>query len=133
MRSTALRDREPLAAAGSQQITVYTNSEPILSHIGSIIEPDDILGAQFSLPFSMAMRLHHGGRGVNGGNGFWDYPRVDLKDPAAGDCARRSKCVVAEGTNGPRSTRAPASRSRRADGRRMREIVPTRKGCRRTR
>ena len=70
------RDRVPFQPNRWKRIIVYTNSEPILSHIGSIIEPDDILGAQFSLPFSMAMRLHHGGRGVNGGNGFWDYPNM---------------------------------------------------------
>src|SRR5688572_4262647 len=88
------RDREPLAPEQIKSIRVYTNSEPILSHIGSILEPSDILGAQFSLPFSIAMRLHNGGRGVNGGNGFWDYPRVDLKDPQLLATTRKVTCLV---------------------------------------
>jgi branched-chain amino acid transport system substrate-binding protein len=38
-----------------------------------------LIGAQFSMPFSVAMRLHHGGRRLQGGNGFWDYLKVDLQ------------------------------------------------------
>ena len=77
-------------------VRVATNSEPILSHIGSIMEPDDILGAQFSLPFSVAMRLHNGNRGVQGGNGFWDYTDVDFKDPELLETARKVSVFVAE-------------------------------------
>ncbi len=73
------RDREPVSADQVKQITVYTSNPRLFVHVGSIIEPDDVLGAQFSLPFSIAMRLHHGGRGVLGGNGFWDYPNINLK------------------------------------------------------
>jgi 2-methylcitrate dehydratase PrpD len=123
-----LRDREAFQPRDVRQITVYTNSEPILSHIGSIIEPDDILGAQFSLPFSMAMRLNHGGRGVNGGNGFWDYPRVDLKDPVLVDCARRVKCVVADRNEWAAVDKGAGIEVELADGRRLREIVSYSKG-----
>ena len=90
------RDETPLTPDNVKSITVATNSEPILSHIGSITEPTDILGAQFSLPFSMAMRLHHGGRGVKGGNGFWDYVDVDCTDPALVETARKVKVTVAQ-------------------------------------
>ncbi len=123
-----LRDREPLVPEQVKQITVYTNSEPILSHIGSIIEPDDILGAQFSLPFSMAMRLHHGGRGVNGGNGFWDYPRVNLKDPALVASARRVKCVVADRNEWSAVDKGAGIEVETTDGRKLREIVAYSKG-----
>jgi 2-methylcitrate dehydratase PrpD len=78
---------------------VSTNSEPILSHIGSIVEPGDILGAQFSLPFSVAMRLHHGGRRMEGGNGFWDYIDIDLKDPALLETARKVRVEVTDDTS----------------------------------
>jgi 2-methylcitrate dehydratase PrpD len=107
---------------------VYTNSEPILSHIGSIIEPVDILGAQFSLPFSMAMRLHHGGRGVNGGNGFWDYPRVDLKDPKLLATARSVHCVVADRNEWSAVDKGAGIEVETTDGRRLREIVAYSKG-----
>lgn len=123
-----LREREPLAPGQVKAITVYTNSEPILSHIGSIIEPDDILGAQFSLPFSLAMRLHHGGRGVNGGNGFWDYPKVDLKDPQLLASARKVKCVVADNAEWARVDKGAGIEVETTDGRRIKEIVPYSKG-----
>jgi 2-methylcitrate dehydratase PrpD len=124
----ALREREPLRPQDVAQMTVYTNSEPILSHIGSIVEPEDILGAQFSLPFSMAMRLHHGGRGVNGGNGFWDYPRVDLRSPAILETARRVKCVVADRNEWAAVDKGAGIEVQTLDGRRLREIVPYSKG-----
>ncbi len=123
-----VRDREPLAAEQVRQITVYTNSEPILSHIGSIIEPGDILGAQFSLPFSMAMRLHHGGRGVRGGNGFWDYPHVNVKDPRLVATARKVKCAVAKDAEWASVDKGTGIEIETTDGRRIREIVAYSKG-----
>jgi len=91
-----IRDETPLRPEDVKAIRVATNSEPILSHIGSIMEPDDILGAQFSLPFSVAMRLHNGNRGVQGGNGFWDYTEVDFKDKELLETARKVSVFVAE-------------------------------------
>lgn len=122
------RDREPLTADQVRQITVYTNSEPILSHIGSIIEPEDILGAQFSLPFSMAMRLHHGGRGVHGGNGYWDYPSINLRDPKLVATARTVKCVVAKEAEWASVDKGAGIEIETTDGRRIREIVAYSKG-----
>lgn len=123
-----LRDREPLTPGQVKSITVYTNSEPILSHIGSIIEPQDILGAQFSMPFSLAMRLHHGGRGVNGGNGYWDYPNVNLKDPRLLETARNVKCVVPDNAEWARVDKGAGIEVETTEGRRLREIVPYSKG-----
>ena len=91
-----IRDETPLRPEDVNAVRVATNSEPILSHIGSIMEPDDILGAQFSLPFSVAMRLHNGNRGVQGGNGFWDYTDIDFKDPELLETARKVSVFVAE-------------------------------------
>ena len=91
-----LRDRRQFGPEEVKEVRIATNSEPILSHIGSILEPNDILGAQFSMPFSVAMRLHHGGRGLRGGNGFWDYLEVALDDPALLETARKVKVVVAD-------------------------------------
>ena len=122
------RDREPFKADQVESIIVYTNSEQILSHIGSIVEPEDILGAQFSLPFSMAMRLHHGGRGVNGGNGFWDYPKVDVKNPVLVRTARKVKCVVPQNAEWERVDKGAGIEVILTDGRRVKEIVPYSKG-----
>ncbi|MBL24819.1 MAG: hypothetical protein CMM48_13080 [Rhodospirillaceae bacterium] len=90
-----LRDQKDFGPDDLDELIVYTNSEPILSHIGSITEPTDILGAQFSLPFSTAMRIHHGGRGMEGGNGFWDYLEVDVKNQALIETANKIKVMVA--------------------------------------
>lgn len=123
-----LRERETIDPDQVEQMLVYTNSEQILSHIGSIIEPEDILGAQFSLPFSMAMRLHHGGRGVNGGNGFWDYPKVDVKDPVLVNTARKVKCLVPTGAEWKAVDKGAGIEVIMKDGRRLKEIVAYSKG-----
>ena len=83
-----LREKHPLVSNDISSITVYAN-EAVLGHVCAITEPTDVLGAQFSLPFSLAMRLHHGGRGVHGGNGFWDYPKVNVRDPSLVATARK--------------------------------------------
>jgi 2-methylcitrate dehydratase PrpD len=123
-----LRDRETFSPEDIDRILVYTNSEQILSHIGSIIEPQDILGAQFSLPFSLAMRLHHGGRGVNGGNGFWDYPKVDVKDPTLVNTARKVKCQVADKSEWSAVDKGAGIEVILKNGRHLTEIVPYSKG-----
>jgi len=122
------RDRESFGPEQVEDIKVYTNSEPILSHIGSIIEPEDILGAQFSLPFSMAMRLHHGGRGVKGGNGFWDYPNINVKDPKLVATARKVRCVVANNSEWEKVDKGAGIEIKLTDGRTIKEIVPYSKG-----
>jgi 2-methylcitrate dehydratase PrpD len=122
------RDERPIAPNQVDSITVATNSEPILSHIGSIIEPDDILGAQFSLPFSVAMRLHHGGRGVKGGNGFWDYVEVDFRDPALLETARKVRVVIADNDRWSSVDEGAGLEIALKDGSRISETVPFSKG-----
>jgi 2-methylcitrate dehydratase PrpD len=122
------RDETPLTPDNVKSITVATNSEPILSHIGSITEPTDILGAQFSLPFSMAMRLHHGGRGVKGGNGFWDYVDVDCTDPALVETARKVKVTVAQNDKWERVDEGAGLEIETTDGRKIEACVPFSKG-----
>lgn len=50
-------------------------SEEGLRHTGTIRRPKDILGAQFSLGYCMAMRA------IRHRNGFWDYKPEDLDNP----------------------------------------------------
>jgi len=85
-----VQKKRRLKADQIKSILVTSNSKPILTHIGSIIEPDDILGAQFSLPFSLALRLERGS------NGFWDYRDEDLKDPDLLAMARKVKVTAPE-------------------------------------
>lgn len=123
-----VRSKADISPDNVKAITVATNSEQILSHIGSILEPNDILGAQFSLPFSMAMRLHHGGTGVKGGNGFWDYLKVDLRDPALLRTARAVKCTVADVNAWSNVDKGAGIAVELTDGRVIREVVPYSKG-----
>ena len=124
-----IRDETPLRPEDVKAVRVATNSEPILSHIGSIMEPDDILGAQFSLPFSVAMRLHNGNRGVQGGNGFWDYTDVDFKDPELLETARKVSVFVAEDVSEWSSVDKGAGvEVETTDGRILKETVTFSKG-----
>ena len=124
-----IRDETPLRPEDVKAVRVATNSEPILSHIGSIMEPDDILGAQFSLPFSVAMRLHNGNRGVQGGNGFWDYTDIDFKDSELLETARKVSVFVAEDVSEWSSVDKGAGvEVETTDGRVLKETVTFSKG-----
>jgi len=123
-----VRSKADISPDNVKSITVATNSPQILSHIGSIMEPTDILGAQFSLPFSMAMRLHHGGTGVKGGNGFWDYLSVNLKDPKLLKTAHTVKCVVADTNKWSDVDKGAGIAVELTDGRVIQEVVPFSKG-----
>jgi 2-methylcitrate dehydratase PrpD len=91
-----IRAEHPVKPDEIKAITVYS-TDLILNHICAITEPKDPLEAQFSLAFSLAMRLHHGGAGVHGGNGFWDYPKANINDPALLATARKIKRYSAGG------------------------------------
>ncbi len=123
-----IRDTESVQPKQVKSIKVFMNSDRLQALVGTIIEPPDILGAQFSLPFSLAMRLHHGGRGVRGGNGFWDYPNVNLKDPQLLETARKIRCVVAENNEWARVDRCEGMEIEMTDGRRLHGNVPFSKG-----
>ncbi len=69
------------------EIIMGTN-EQALSVVGSIVEPKDIIGAQFSAPFTLAMCL------VKGSNGFRDYNEQNLNDPEITKLARRVRLEV---------------------------------------
>jgi 2-methylcitrate dehydratase PrpD len=72
----------------SIETVVAKTSEQGKVHMGVIVEPPDILGAQFSIPFSLAMTI------IKGSNGFGDYTEADLKDPRLLDLSRRVKLEV---------------------------------------
>lgn len=75
-----------------EKIVVGT-SKHVIDHVGKITEPQDVLGAQFSLPFSLAIRL------LRGSNGFYDYRQEDLHDEAFLRIARRVTLVYDELAN----------------------------------
>lgn len=68
-----IRDEQKLTAEQIAKITIGT-SQHTIDHVGTIVEPVDILGAQFSLRFGCAVRM------IKGGNGFYDYREEDLHD-----------------------------------------------------
>jgi 2-methylcitrate dehydratase PrpD len=65
---------------------------------------------------------------VHGGNGFWDYPNVDLKSPKLLETARRIRCVVAANNEWARVDRGEGMEIEMNDGRRIRGNVPFSKG-----
>jgi 2-methylcitrate dehydratase PrpD len=77
---TALEGISALMAENSlkpddMRAIVIGMSDEGLRHTGTIRRPKDLLGAQFSLGFCMALRA------LRGGNGFWDYRQEDLDNP----------------------------------------------------
>ncbi len=70
-----------------EEIVMGTNVEGI-SAVGTILEPKDITGAQFSAPFTLAMCV------VKGSNGFRDYSEENLRDPEIKRLAKRVRLVV---------------------------------------
>ena len=123
-----VRSKADISPENVKSMKVASNSPQILSHIGSITEPEDILGAQFSLPFSLAMRLHHGGTGVAGGNGFWDYLNVDIKDPKLLKTARIVECVIADTNKWSDVDKGAGLEVELTDGRVIKEVVAFSKG-----
>jgi 2-methylcitrate dehydratase PrpD len=76
----------------------------------------------------MAMRLHHGGSGVKGGNGFWDYLQVDFRDPSLLESARKVKVRVAANDKWERVDEGAGIEVETVDGRRLTASVPFSKG-----
>lgn len=71
-----------------EHIAVHTTNGALVPHVGKILEPMDILGAQFSMGFSLALMLH------TGGCGFWDFFNADLKAPELLELSRRVQVVL---------------------------------------
>lgn len=83
---SALRAEHGFAPEDVEKIVVGT-SEHVIDHVGKIREPQDVLGAQFSLPFSLAITL------LRGGNGFYDYREEDFGNEKF---LRIARCVELE-------------------------------------
>jgi 2-methylcitrate dehydratase PrpD len=83
-----LRTRHEFKAGDVAHIRIATHLPSLVAHVGVIKRPQDVLAAQFSMSFSVAMLL----------NGYdcwwWDFERVDLQDTALLDLAERVDTVV---------------------------------------
>lgn len=84
----ALRAEHQFGPDDVAKIDVHTTSAALVHHVGHIVEPADILGAQFSMAFSLSLMLH------TGGCGFWDFFHADLRAPALLETARRVAVVL---------------------------------------
>lgn len=69
---------------------IVRTSEQGKVHCGVIVEPRDVLGAQFSFAYSLAQTV------FRGGNRFKDYREEDLKAPDLIEFARRVEVEVDE-------------------------------------
>jgi 2-methylcitrate dehydratase PrpD len=79
--------RQPIDVAEIDEIVIGTNKFAT-KITGTIREPQDVTGAQFSAPFSVALRL------VKGGAGFADYTEANLRDPEVRALSARVRLVV---------------------------------------
>lgn len=89
----AIRDlvaTEGLRAENVDSIVVLTHLTSLVHHVGTIVEPTDILAAQFSMSYSLAQML------LRGDCGYWDYYNADLADPQTLDLAHRIVTRVGE-------------------------------------
>ncbi|MBI4083048.1 MAG: MmgE/PrpD family protein [Candidatus Lambdaproteobacteria bacterium] len=82
-----IKARQGFDPAAIERIVVKTSKQGKV-HCGVIVEPDDVLGAQFSFAFSLALTL------LRGGNGFEHYVESELRAPELLALAR--KVVVEE-------------------------------------
>ena len=84
-----IKETHAIPAGEIQEIIV--NVCPLTFRMtGSIVEPKDITGAQFSGCFGVALRL------VRGGNSFREYSEENLKDPAVLDLAKKTRFILDE-------------------------------------
>ncbi|HEX2964938.1 MAG TPA: MmgE/PrpD family protein [Syntrophorhabdaceae bacterium] len=91
--------------------------------IGSIIEPQDIVSAQFSGRFGIALRL------VKGSNGFRDYSEENLSDKGIGNIVRRIEYEADEELEKANPSGAPATvRIQLKDGNTYEKTVQFAKG-----
>lgn len=83
-----LQARYQFKAGDVAHVRVATHLQSLVAHVGVIKRPGDVLAAQFSMSFCVAMLL----------SGYecwwWDFERVDLRDHALLDLAERVDTVV---------------------------------------
>ena len=80
-----LKREHHIAAQDVSEIVMGTNRRSV-THVAA--EPTDILSAQFSAPFSLALTL------VRGSNGFQDYTEQTLHDPEIRKLASKVRLEV---------------------------------------
>ncbi|MQA82090.1 MAG: hypothetical protein GEV10_27075 [Streptosporangiales bacterium] len=86
-----LLEVQPFTSDDVARIRILTTNPSVIHHVGTIIEPKDVLGAQFSISFSLAMYLH----GLK--CQWWDYTSIDLNDPKLVDLSRRIRMELVDG------------------------------------
>lgn len=116
-----LRDHS-VAAGQIAEIVMGTSREGI-SSVGTILEPEDITGAQFSAPFTLALFILRGSCGVA------DYTDANLCDPEIRKFARRIRLEVDDEMQSlyP-ATRAARITVRLRDGRTYQQVVEHARG-----
>jgi len=84
-----------------EKIRVGQNTRDVRA-IGNIIVPQDIISAQFSGRFGIALRL------IQGGNGFHDYSEENLRNPRILGLSKRTEYYVDDNFEKSTSGNAPA-------------------------
>jgi 2-methylcitrate dehydratase PrpD len=117
-----LKKKHPFSPVDVEEIIVRTN--PLTFRMtGSVVEPEDVTGAQFSGSFGVALRL------IKGGNSFREYVEENLRDPGVLALARKTRLVLDEQLGKlPCSDNPAAVLIRLKNGTVLEETVPAGRG-----
>jgi 2-methylcitrate dehydratase PrpD len=84
---SAILTEHPLKASDIEEIIVEQMPRDIIA-VGNVIQAEDIVSAQFSGRFGIALRL------IKGSNGFKDYTQKNIKDPELLEIVKKVKYVA---------------------------------------
>jgi 2-methylcitrate dehydratase PrpD len=99
--TAAIIKEYPVEAEAIEKITVEQMPREVRT-VGNIVEPQDIISAQFSGRFGVALRL------IKGSNGFRDYTEENIKDPAILSLIHKIDYIANEAVGTKSAASAPA-------------------------
>lgn len=99
--TAAIIKEHPLKPEEIDKIVVEQKAREVKT-VGNITEPQDIISAQFSGRFGVALRL------IKGSNGFRDYTMENIKDPAILSLVHKIDYIANEALEDKTAAAAPA-------------------------
>ena len=99
--TAAIVKEHPVVVEAIEKITIEQMPREVRT-VGNIVEPQDIISAQFSGRFGVALRL------IKGSNGFRDYTEENIKDPAILSLVHKIDYIANEAVGTKSAASAPA-------------------------
>jgi len=117
----ALMEKTSAKPEDIESMTVYQRAREA-QNVGNVVNPTDVVSAQFSGRFGMAMRI------VRGGNGFSDYTMANVNDAGIQDLAKKIDWVEYPHEDLPVGTGPAKVTMKLKDGTTAEELVVYAKG-----